>query len=284
MTPVIIVRLLQTTFSDILWPLEIKQTDRCHRDREEELDRQADRTDGGLVSNTVWFGDQPTRGKLSNTGRKLLINLSSDGEKPPERAEREWERENEGQERKRGIQQNMTRCEKGEWQRANYPLLCSRYFFLMIFIELIQWCRSSNTPANTVDWIEIELSRTTEEQIESGILKDKAAGIERQWWKEDGCKKMERCETKKGQSIWRKFDAENVRMSWKVWDMTGRKEVWCSLKQVCASLWHIVNHQATLILTKQQLKKEDKKRKKMICTPRSCHPHWIWVENWMCDR
>lgn len=51
MTPVIIVRLLQTTFSDILWPLEIKQTDRCHR--EEELDRQADRTDGGLVSNTV---------------------------------------------------------------------------------------------------------------------------------------------------------------------------------------------------------------------------------------
>lgn len=129
MTPVIIVRLLQTTFSDILWPLEIKQTDRCHRDREEELDRQADRTDGGLVSNTVWFGDQPTRGKLSNTGRKLLINLSSDGEKTPERAEREWERENEGQERKRGIQQNMTRCEKGEWQRANYPLLCSRYFF-----------------------------------------------------------------------------------------------------------------------------------------------------------
>lgn len=156
--------------------------------------------------------------------------------------------------------------------------------FLMIFIELIQWCRSSNTPANTVDWIEIELSRTTEERIESGILKDKADGIERQWWKEDGCKKMERCETKKGQSIWRKFDVENVRMSWKVWDMTGRKEVWCSLKQVCASLWHIVNHQATLILTKQQFKKEDKKRKKMICTPRSCHPHWIWVENWMCDR
>lgn len=132
----------------------------------------------------------------------------------------------------------------------------------MIFIELIQWCRSSNTPANTVDWIEIELSRTTEEQIESGILKDKADGIERQWWKEDGCKKMERCETKKGQSIWRKFDVENVRMSWKVWDMTGRKEVWCSLKQVCASLWHIVNHQATLILTKQQLKKEDKKERK----------------------
>lgn len=156
--------------------------------------------------------------------------------------------------------------------------------FLMIFIELIQWCRSSNTPANTVDWIEIELSRMTEERIESGILKDKADGIERQWWKEDGCKKMERCETKKGQSIWRKFDVENVRMSWKVWDMTGRKEVWCSLKQVCASLWHIVNHQATLILTKQQFKKEDKKRKKMICTPRSCHPHWIWVENWMCDR
>lgn len=30
---------------------------------------------------------------------------------------------------------------------------------------------------------------------------------------------MERCETKKGQSIWRKFDVENVRMSWKVWDM-----------------------------------------------------------------
>lgn len=53
MTPVIIVRLIQTTFSDILWPFEIKQTDRCHRDREEESDRQADRSDGGLVSNTV---------------------------------------------------------------------------------------------------------------------------------------------------------------------------------------------------------------------------------------
>lgn len=219
MTPVIIVRLLQTTFSDILWPLEIKQTDRCHRDREEELDRQADRTDGGLVSNTVWFGDQPTRGKLSNTGRKLLINLSSDGEKPPERAEREWERENEGQERKRGIQQNMTRCEKGEWQRANYPLLCSRYFFLMIFIELIQWCRSSNTPANTVDWIEIELSRTTEEQIESGILKDKAAGIERQWWKEDGCKKMERCETKKDKVF-------GGNLMWRMWECHERCEIW----------------------------------------------------------
>lgn len=197
MTPVIIVRLLQTTFSDILWPLEIKQTDRCHRDREEELDRQADRTDGGLVSNTVWFGDQPTRGKLSNTGRKLLINLSSDGEKTPQRELRGSERGRKKDRRGREESSKTWRGVKKENDRGQTIHCYVLDIFLMIFIELIQWCRSSNTPANTVDWIEIELSRTTEEQIESGILKDKADGIERQWWKEDGCKKMERCETKK---------------------------------------------------------------------------------------
>lgn len=63
--------------SDILWSFGKKQTDRR---TDGERDRRRDRQEAG-------FGDGPTGGELSDTGRKLLINLSSDGERNPERAE-----------------------------------------------------------------------------------------------------------------------------------------------------------------------------------------------------
>lgn len=50
------------------------------RQTDGERDRRRDRQEAG-------FGEGPTGGELSDTGRKLLINLSSDGERSPERAE-----------------------------------------------------------------------------------------------------------------------------------------------------------------------------------------------------
>lgn len=73
-----------------------------------EADRQTDRTLSWCL-NTVWFGGRPTRGKLSDTGRKLLINVSSDGEKKTERAGRQCG------DRERGSQQKYDKVwQKGE--------------------------------------------------------------------------------------------------------------------------------------------------------------------------
>lgn len=205
MTPVIIVRLIQTTFSDILWPFEIKQTDRCHRDREDESDRQADRQTGRTVGWCLTRSDLETSQLGGNcqtlAGSCWLIWAVMEKKIPRELrgSERGRKKDRRGREESSKTWRGVKKEKDGGQTIHCYVL----DIFLMIFIQLIHWCRSSNTPASTVDSIEIELNRTTEEQIESGILKDKADGIERLWWKEDGCKKMERCETKKGQSIWR---------------------------------------------------------------------------------
>lgn len=147
----------QTSTNDFQWHLMAigdkadRQMSQRQRGRVRQAGRQTGRTVGWCLTRSDLETSQLGGNCQTLAGSCWLIWAVM--EKNPQRELRGSERGRMKDRRGREESSKTWRGVKKENDRGQTIHCYVLDIFLMIFIELIQWCRSSNTPANTVDWI-----------------------------------------------------------------------------------------------------------------------------------